>query len=277
MALLGTLCLGGGPAARAQEATPSVSVPVAAAHPKVEGYKDTPMLPGGQWHVHDPDRPQPVVVTPGTFSTAQTPGQPPSDAVVLFDGHDLDQWRDGKGQPAPWKLEDGTMRAAGSSIHSVREFGDAQIHVEFCTPSMPDKHGQGRGNSGVFLQGRYECQVLDNFGSLTYPDGMVGAVYGQHPPLVNVARPPGEWQVYDIAFTAPRFGKDGALETPAYVTTFLNGVLVQNHFAILGPTGHRTLGQYKPGMPTVGPLELQFHGDAVRFRNVWVRPLAATE
>ena len=269
-AWLAAACAVGDPAAWAQEAAP------AAAHPAVEGYRDTPLLPGGRWHVHDPTRPQPEVVTPGTFSAPAAPGQPPSDAVVLFDGHDLTQWQDGQGHPAPWKVADGVMVSTGSDIQTKQEFGDVQVHVEFCEPSLPDRHGQGRGNSGVFLQGRYEVQVLDSYRSQTYPDGMLGAVYGQHPPLVNAARPPGEWQVYDIVFTAARFGADGVLAAPAYATVFLNGVLVQNHFAILGPTGHRILARYQPTGLT-GPLKLQFHGNEVRYRNIWVRPLVAEE
>lgn len=238
----------------------------------VVGRKDTPLLPGTPWHVHDPDRPQPAVVTPGTFSTSDVPGQPPSDAVVLFDGHDLAAWSDEHGQPVAWKVADGVMVPARGSIQTVQKFGDAQVHVEFSTPTPAEGQGQERGNSGVFLQGLYEVQVLDSYGNRTYPDGQAAAIYGQSPPQVNAARPPGEWQVYDIVFTAARFGTDEKLQTPAYLTVFHNGVLVQNHVALLGPTVNGALAKYG-FTPPVGPLALQYHGDSVRFRNVWLRPL----
>lgn len=241
----------------------------------VEGYKDTPMLPGNHWHVHDPERPQPVVVTPGTFSTPQEAGKAPSDAVVLFDGKDLSQWRSLKGEPAQWKVQDGAMTPFNGDIQTAQEFGDMQVHIEFAEPVPATGKGQGRGNSGIFLQGRYEFQVLDSYESPSYADGMAGALYGQRPPLVNAARPPGEWQVYDLVFTAARF-KDGALATPAFVTAFHNGVLVQNHAAYLGPTGHRILAHYSP-TPLTGPLRLQEHHNAVRYRNIWVRPIHSVE
>ena len=254
-------------AALSQEAAPSP-----AASPAIDGHRDTPLLPGGKWHVHDPDRPQPPVVTPGTFSTAEVPGKPPSDAVVLFDGRDVSAWRDGAGQPAAWKVEDGAMIESHGDIHTAREFGDVQVHVEFAEPTPPHGHGQERGNSGVFLQGQYELQVLDSYQSPTYPDGQAGAIYGQQPPLVNPARPPGEWQTYDIVFTVARFAEDGTLQTPAYETVFYNGVLVQNHVALIGPTVHAALA--KPTrLPPTGPLKLQDHHNAVRYRNIWVRPL----
>ncbi len=238
----------------------------------IEGRRDTPLLPGTQWHVHDPERPQPVVVTPGTPSTSDTPGHPPSDAVVLFDGHDLSAWSGDDGHPPKWKVADGTMTPSGGGIHTLQDFGDVQVHVEFSTPTPGVGHGQERGNSGVFLQGLYEVQVLDSYGDRTYPDGQAGAIYGQSPPQVNPVRPPGEWQAYDIVFTAARFGEDKALNTPAYLTVFLNGVLVQNHVALLGPTINGALAKYGFTTPT-GPLGLQDHGHAVRFRNVWLRPL----
>ena len=245
------------------------------AKPAVEGYKDTPLLPGTPWHVHDPDRPQPTVVTPGTFSTASEPGKPPSDAIVLFDGKDLSQWRSANGGPAPWKIQDGTMTPSNGDIRTAQDFGDVQVHVEFAEPVPATGKGQGRGNSGIFLQGQYEFQVLDSYESSTYADGQAGALYGQRPPLVNASRPPGEWQVYDLVFTAARF-KEGVLVTPAYVTAFHNGVLVQNHVAYLGPTGHRTLAHYAP-LSLTGPLKLQDHHNAVRYRNIWVRPIHSVE
>ena len=256
----------------AQQAAPAPSAAAA-----IDGYRDTPLLPGGKWHVHDPDRPQPAVVAPGTGSTPDAPGKPPSDAVVLFDGKDdLSAWRAADGQPTGWTVRDGTMVAGHGDLFSRQEFGDVQVHVEFATPAPPHGHGQERGNSGVFLQARYEIQVLDSYASPTYPDGQSGAVYGQQPPEVNAARPPGEWQSYDIVFTVARYGADGSLQTPACVTVFYNGVLVQNHVALLGPTVHAALAKPTPE-PATGPLKLQDHGKAVRYRNVWVRPLKAAE
>jgi hypothetical protein len=238
------------------------------ARPKL-GYKDTPMLPGGKWHVHDGDRPQPPVVT-------AEPGAPPSDAVVLFDGTDLSHWRSDRGGPAKWKVEDGAMVIAPGtgSILSADEFGDCQLHIEWAAPDPPKGRDQGRGNSGVMLFGRYEIQVLDSFDNLTYPDGQAAAIYGQFPPLVNAARRPGQWQTYDILFTAPRFRPDGSLESPAYATVLHNGVVVHNHTALIGPMTFRGLPKYVAHGPK-GPILLQDHGDPVRYRNIWVRPIGA--
>jgi len=232
------------------------------------GYKDTPHLPGGKWRVHDADRPQPPVVAPGAKV-----GDAPSDAVVLFDGKDLSKWRGDHGDAA-WDVADGAIvarRGAGSLI-SREEFGDCQLHIEWAAPNPPKGDDQGRGNSGVMFFGRYEIQVLDNYENPTYADGTAGAVYGQHPPLANALRPPGEWQSYDILFTAPRFKDDGSVETPAHVTVLVNGVAVQNHAEIFGAVAFRDLGRYSAHGPK-GPLVLQDHGDPVRFRNIWVRPL----
>jgi hypothetical protein len=234
----------------------------------VQGFQDTPLEPGTPWHVHDPARPQPPVVATGEFSQN---APPPSDAIVLFDGKDLSQWRDSKGRPAPWKIQDGAMVATKSDIVSTQKFGDMQLHIEFYEPPAPG-NGQDRGNSGVFLMGKFEVQVLDCYHSKTYPDGMTGALYGQHPPLANACRPPGQWETYDIAFTAPRFNDDGSLKSPAYATVFLNGVLVQDHQAFRGDTNWRSLGKYTTHDST-GPLGLQYHSHPVRFRNIWVRPL----
>ncbi len=244
-----------------------------AAAPKTKvGYRDTPMLPGGQWHVHDSERPQAPVVTPGTFSTADVPGKPPSDAVVLFDGTDLSKWQASKGGgPAPWKVENGVAIAAGGDIRTVEEFGDCQVHIEWATPNPPQKDLMNRGNSGVFLFGAFEIQVFESYDGGIYADGQAGAVYGQHPPLVNACRKPGEWQAYDILFTAPRF-KDDKLESPAYVTVLHNGVVVQNHAEIYGPTAHRSSPSYKRPMGPKGPLSLQFHNSPVQYRNIWIRP-----
>jgi len=245
------------------------------------GYKDTPMLPGGKWHVHDSDRPHPPVVTPGTSSTPDTPGKAPSDAIVLFDGTDLSRWRTEGGQPSGWVVADGAMQVPpkntpnGGDIYTKDEFGDCQLHIEWATPNPPKGNSQDRGNSGIFFFGRYEFQVLDNFQNPTYSDGQAGSIYGEAPPQVNASRPPGEWQSYDIIFTAPVF-KDNKLVTPAYATILHNGVLVQNHTEIIGPTGHRSRQDYKPHAAK-GPIKLQDHGNPVRYRNIWIRPLRSED
>src|SRR5215469_18168261 len=234
----------------------------------VAGFQDTPMQPDGKWHVHDPARPQPPIVTPGKFSTQATA---PSDAIVLFDGTDLSNWRDkGTGGPAKWTVVDGTMLSDKGDIQCTNEFGDMQLHIEFREPTPPKGDGQGRGNSGVFLMGRYEIQVLDCYNNKTYPDGQTGGIYGQHPPLANACLPPGEWQTYDIIFNVPHFDSDGKVVTPAYVTVIHNGVVAQNHQAIRGDTNWKSPGKYTAHGST-GPIALQFHHNAVSFRNIWVR------
>jgi hypothetical protein len=239
----------------------------------VSGFKDTPIVPNTTWHVHDPERPQPAVVKPGTSIAQEQPGKPPADAIILFDGTDLSQWRNKDGEPPVWKIEGGGMIASKGDIFTRQEFGDVQLHLEFATPKPGKGSGQSRGNSGVFLMGRYEVQILDCHENLTYADGTIGALYGQHPPLVNASRPPGEWQAYDILFTAPRFETDGKLKSPAYVTVLLNGVLVQNHQSFMGPTNWRILANYNTPHPATGPISLQDHDNPTRFRNIWVRPL----
>jgi hypothetical protein len=199
---------------------------------------------------------------------------PPSDAVVLFDGRDLAGWRSfDSGGPAGWRVESGYVEVVPRTgdIRTTMEFGDCQLHVEFATPAEVIGSSQGRGNSGVFLMGRYEIQVLDCYENPTYPDGTTGAIYGQYPPLVNACRRPGEWQTYDILWTAPHFEGD-RLVTPAYCTVLHNGVLVQNHSELLGVTSHRVAPTWTPH-PAVGPLRLQDHGDRVRYRNIWYREL----
>lgn len=236
------------------------------------GYDDTPMIPGSKWRVHDGTRPQPPVVTPGTFSSEDEPGQLPSDAIVLFDGKDVSKWvgRDGEAQ---WKVEDGFIEVNGTgNIQTKEHFGDCQLHVEWAAPAEVKGHSQGRGNSGVFLMGKYEIQVLDGYDNPTYADGITAAIYGQYPPLVNVCRKPGEWQTYDIFFVAPRF-EGQKLVSPAYVTIIHNGVLVHHHQEIMGPTGHKSVASYDVPHPPEGPLSLQDHGDLVRYRNIWIRPL----
>lgn len=230
------------------------------------GYDDTPMLPGGEWRVHDSKRPAPGVVTPG-----DEPGAPPSDAVVLFDGADLSAWTSGGGE-ARWAVEDGAMVVNGTGQIETRErYGDVQLHVEWASPTEVSSGSQGRGNSGVFLMGRYEIQVLDSFENRTYADGQAAAMYGQRPPLVNASRPPGEWQSYDIVFIAPRFEGE-ELVSPARLTLFHNGVLVHHDEAFLGATTHRAVAKYSPHA-SEGPIALQDHGNPVRFRNVWARRL----
>lgn len=236
------------------------------------GYTDTPFIPGSKYRVHDPDRPQPPVVTPGIPGTPSAPGTPPSDAVVLFDGTSLDEW-EGKDGPAPWTLENGCVRVAPRSgnIWTKKNLGSCQLHVEFMEPSEVKGEGQGRGNSGIFLMRRYEIQVLDGYDNPTYADGTTGAIYGQFPPRVNACRKPGEWQKYDILWEAPVFEGE-TLVTPAYVTVLLNGILLHHHQELQGPTKHRETTSYV-AHPAEAPLELQDHGDPVSFRNIWYRPL----
>jgi hypothetical protein len=238
-----------------------------------EGYKDTPMLPGGKWHVHDSDRPAPPVVTPGTCSTPEAPGKAPSDAVVLFDGKDLSKWKGADGKDARWVVEGGAFRVqpGAGEIKTKQEFADFQLHVEWAAPTPPKGGSQDRGNSGVFLFGRYEIQVLDSYKNPTYADGSAASIYGEYPPLVNATLPPGEWQAYDIVFIAPRF-KEGKLDTPAYVTMFHNGLLVHNRVALFGATGHKSFPGYSPhGLK--GPITLQDHGNPVKYRNIWIREI----
>lgn len=237
------------------------------------GYDDTCFISGSQWRVHDDARPQPRVVTPGTESSQYAPGAAPSDAVVLFDGTDLSGWEKvGGGEPG-WKVEDGHMEVVPDSgdIQTQAQLGDCQIHLEWAAPDAVAGESQGRGNSGVFLMGRYEIQVLDCHENPSYADGMTGGIYGQCPPLVNACRPPGQWQTYDIIWTAPRFEGDKLLR-PARVTLLHNGVLLHHDKPLLGPTKHKKTTHYAPH-PAEGPLRLQDHGDRVRYRNVWYRPL----
>ena len=240
-----------------------------------KGYRDTPVLPDSQWRVHDIDRPAPPVVTPPTFSTQARSGQPPSDAVVLFDGSSLDAWVGRDGGPATWNLVAGDAMQIAPRTGDIRTreiFGNCQLHVEWSAPTEIAADSQGRGNSGVFLLGLYEVQVLDGYGNPTYADGHAAAIYGQYPPLVNASVPPGHWHVYDIVFEAPVFDAS-ELASPAYMTVLHNGLIVQHRQAIQGPTKHRALASYDDPHNSHGPLVLQDHGDPVRFRNIWIRPL----
>lgn len=227
------------------------------------GYTDTPYLPGSPWRVHDPERPAPRVVVPRPV---------PSDAIVLFDGSSLEEWQ-GRDGAAAWRLVDGAMEVVPGTgnIRTRRSFGDGQWHLEFATPAEVRGESQGRGNSGVFLMGLYEIQVLDSYENPTYADGSAGAIYGQKPPLVNASLPPGEWQTYDIVWEGPRF-VGSTLVRPARITVFHNGVVIHHAYELIGPTRHRAIAAYEPHPPE-GPLELQDHGDLVRYRNIWFRPL----
>jgi hypothetical protein len=231
------------------------------------GYTDTPFLPGSKWRVHDRDRPQPPMIAPGKEAS-----DPPADAIVLFDGRNLDQWAGGK----PQGVENGAINIKKTGeLRTKRSFGDCQLHVEWATPAKPDGDAMVWGNSGIIFFGKYELQIIESHDSRIYADGIAGAVYGQTPPLVNASRKPGQWQSYDIVFTAPHF--DGRkVVRPAYFTAFWNGVLVQYHKASLGTMRHREVARYDSPQ-TTGPLVLQYHGSAVRFRNIWIRPLKLDE
>lgn len=226
------------------------------------GYKDTPVQPWSGYHVHDPDRPAPKRIDPGP---APAPAAPPADAVVLFDGKDLSQW-----QPSDSKLVDGCIEAEGN-LTSKASFGNCQIHLEWMTPVDFKGPMFNHGNNGVFLMDLYEIQIFDSWSEKLYPDGQAAAIYGQTPPLVNACRPPGQWQSFDIAFTAPVF-KGEKLAQPARVTMFHNGLLVLLNEEIHGETGHRIQPQYTKQV-SQGPLRLGGHKCPVRFRNIWVRPL----
>jgi hypothetical protein len=227
-----------------------------------------------KWKIHDPDRPLPPVITPGTASTQDKAGTAPSDAVVLFDGKDLSHWVDKDGKPAKWKVQNGYMEVVPGTgnISSRDSFGDCQLHVEFAEPSPAHGESQERGNSGVFLMGLYEIQVLDSYENKTYADGQAASVYGQYPPVVNASRPPAKWQTYDIIFHGARFAAGGKLLRPARVTVFHNGVLVQDNVEMTGPTAHGERPPYKAG-PEKLPLGLQDHEMLVRYRNIWIREL----
>lgn len=233
-----------------------------------------------RWEVHDMDRPLPKVVTPGNPSTQDQVGTAPSDAVVLFDGQSTDALQKPNGEPIGWRITDegglSTVRGAGG-IQSKQAFGDMQLHVEWKTPqSQAERSGQGRGNSGIFIMGRYEIQVLDNKDNNTYADGMAGSIYGQRPPMVNAGLGIDQWQTYDIIWRAPRFDEDGNLVTPAYVTVLHNGVLVQNHTEVLGPSKHKQRTEYTPHAAKL-PIVFQNHGEEAHYRNVWVRELEPTD
>jgi hypothetical protein len=205
---------------------------------------------------------EPKVIDPGPV------GGPPSDAIVLFDGKDLSQWE----AADKWTVKDGCAISGGNDMHTKRSFGDCQLHIEWAAPEKVEGSGQGRGNSGVLMMGLYEIQVLDSYQNTTYFDGQAASIYKQHPPLVNACRKPGQWQTYDIIFEAPRFGKKGKLLRPAFVTVLQNGVLVQNHFTILGTSSWDLAPKYTAHAAKL-PLSLQYHVNPVHFRNIWIREL----
>jgi hypothetical protein len=214
--------------------------------------------------------PEPAIVTPG-----KNDSDPPSDAIVLFDGKDLSKWNNGD----KWDVKDGYATVQKSDITTKDSFGDYQLHVEFATPSVVKGSGQGRGNSGVFLANRYEVQVLDSYDNKTYFDGQCASLYKQTPPMVNACRKPGEWQSYDIIFTSPRFeesSKEVKVLKPGYVTVIHNGVCVQNHFELMGNTNYDKPPAYEKH-PLKQPIRLQNHGDPVRYRNIWIREIKPLE
>lgn len=217
------------------------------------------------WDVHDTLRPRPRIVSVR---------EAPSDAIILFSGRDLAEWRSGQGGAAPWRVRDGFVEVVPGSgdIETARRFGDAQLHIEWATPAEVSGEGQGRGNSGVFLMGMYELQILDSHGNRTYADGQAGAIYGQSPPLVNVSRPPGEWQTYDIVFRRPRFDAAGAVTSPARMTVLHNGVLVHDNVELVGATANQRRAVYTAHADRL-PIKLQDHGNRTRFRNIWVREI----
>ena len=236
------------------------------------GYDDTPLIPGTKWHIHDGTRPQPPIVTPGNAFSHQAPA--PSDAIVLFNGKDFSKWQGAKGGDVKWKIEDDYMETTTTGVIRTRdEFGDFQLHLEFATPVKVVGSGQGRGNNGINIIGRYEVQVLDSYENKTYADGQCGALYGQSPPLVNASKPPGQWQTYDIIFEAPRWDESGKLLKKAAISVIHNGLVLHHRKELLGRTGHRSIGNYDKPHPPKGFIELYEHGNPVRFRNIWIRPL----
>ncbi|HTQ58529.1 MAG TPA: DUF1080 domain-containing protein [Bryobacteraceae bacterium] len=234
-------------------------------------------VPVIKWKTGDRSRPFPPMVTPGLPGTPDHAGTAPSDAIELFNGKDLSAWKQANGKPIAWKLGDGYFEVAPGTgdIVTKQGFGDCQLHLEWATPAHPRGNDQEPGNSGVYLQSLYEIQVLESNRNKTYPDGQAGAIYCQYPPLVNPARPPGEWQTYDIVFHAPRFDSAKKLTEPASITLLFNGVLAQDHAVPTGPTDYMKRPPYRYTAAKM-PLLLQDHGQAVRYRNIWIRELPET-
>lgn len=229
---------------------------------ELPGYDNTPVIAGSEFKVHDKNRPQPPRVVPG----GEISVPPPADATVLFDGTSLEAFGD-----TTWEIRDGSLVATEKGLSTKQLFGDCQLHVEWRAPVEPASKPGCMGNSGIFLMQRYELQVFDSYSCKIYADGSAGAIYGQSPPLANACRKPGEWQSFDIIFTAPVF-KDGKLVKGARITVLHNGVLVQNDTKILGPTHHKQANPYQPHASRL-PLLFQAHGSPVEYRNVWVRDL----
>jgi len=217
------------------------------------------------------NRPLPPVVSPGKNPL---PTEPPSDAIILFDGTSLDAWRAADGGPGKWKIRDGAMEPVESAgyLYTAQEFADCQLHIEWAAPTPPKGQSQNRGNSGVFLQSQFEVQILDSFDNVTYADGQAASIYGQYPPMVNVSREPGQWQAYDILFRAPKYNEDGTLQEQARMTVMHNGVFVQDNVRPLGPTSWMQHHPYSKRADKL-PIGLQDHGNPVRFRNIWIREL----
>ena len=218
--------------------------------------------------IWDPEIP---VITPGV-----TPADAPSDAIVLFNGTDIEsEWTNDKGEKPDWLVENGcvTVKKGTGTIKTKRVFNDFQLHIEWRTPSEVVGTSQGRGNSGIFMQGIYELQVLDNFENRTYRNGQAGSMYKQSPPLVNACKKPGEWQTYDVIYTAPRFNNDGTYFTQPTITVLQNGILVQNNFKLRGPTEYIGVPEYTVKKHGAGSLTLQDHGNPVSYRNIWIREL----
>lgn len=238
-----------------------------------KGYTDTPVIPGSRWRVHDSTRPAPPVVSPGYEDTSD--GVYPSDAIVLFDGSNTLAWVDRNGRDIAWKItDDGNLEVEPGTgdIRTKAEYGSCQLHLEWRAPTEIYADSQGRGNSGVFLLGLYEIQILDGYENPTYADGTTASIYGQTPPLVNACVPPGSWHYYDIVFEAPEYQGETLLK-PSYMTVFHNGVLVHLKQRMQGPTKHRELTNYVTRHGPTGPLLLQDHGDRVQFRNIWIRAI----
>jgi hypothetical protein len=233
------------------------------AQTKIDGYNHTPMqpAPNEQWHIHDPKRPQPPVAKPKYNGK---PVSAPKDAIIIFDGKETNELVN-----KTWKIENGIMTVGKGSQKSKQAFGDMKLHFEFLIPVGLKGWGQKQGNSGIFLMGKYEVQVLNCWGNRTYADGMSGALYGQTPPLVNACKKPGEWQSYDIDFTAPVFDKNKKMKTPAKVTVLLNNVLVQKDVAYRGASTWKKLPKYVYH-PDKQPFSLQSHANPVQYRNIWV-------
>jgi hypothetical protein len=249
--------------------TPMIRTLVALA--AVIAMHDAHAQPSTRWPIHSTDRPQPPVVRPPLSHWSV---DPPGDAVVLFDGSDLSKWKKDDERAAGWKVENHYMEVipGAGGIVTRDSFGDVQLHVEWAAPLPAEGESQERGNSGVFLMGRYEVQVLDSYKNVTYPDGQAAAVYGQFPPLVNASRRPGEWQTYDIIFHRPRFDEAGTVTQPARMTVLHNGILVQDNVVLSGPTAHQRRPPYEKHADRL-PLSLQDHAARVRYRNIWVRDL----